>query len=205
MAREKMSRPRSSVPNRCCDDGPASAAEKSLLPGANGAITGAKIAMKTKMSATTSPATASGRRSSRRRMRRRPRARGLRTAMSWTALIASAPPGSYPRRWANNDAVSSGPPRHPDARVEVRVCDVDEQVDDHVPDGRDEDHALDQRIVALLHRLDRQAPEAGDHEDLLGDHRARDQRAELESHHRDDRQQAVAHRVADDRLPVAEP
>ena len=95
--------------------------------------------------------------------------------------------------------------RDADARVEQRVDDVDEQVDDDVARRRDEHDALDQRVVALVHGLDRQPAEAGDAEDRLRDDRTGDERAELEADQRRDRDQAVAERVPADDLPLAQP
>ena len=75
------------------------------------------------------------------------------------------------------------------------VGDVGEQVQ-HDVGGRGEQHdALHHRVVAVEHRIDDQLAEAGDREHLLGQHRARQQRAELERAERDDRDQRVAQRV----------
>jgi hypothetical protein len=86
-------------------------------------------------------------------------------------------------------------PRQPDPGVEERVHDVDQQVDQHVPDDRDQHDGLDDGVVPGQHRVHGQLAEPGDHEDLLGHHRAADQRAELEAEHRDHGRQAVAQRV----------
>src|SRR3954453_13357842 len=141
--------------------------------------------MSTNSVATTRPATAIGRRRRRVSMRRRERTRG---AMGTSTALMSG--------LASRDA---------DARVEHRVQEVDAEVDDDVRDRRDEDDPLDDRVVAREDRVERELPEARQHEDLLGDDRARDQEAELQAEDRHDRQQAVAQRVAADDLALAQP
>ena len=80
-------------------------------------------------------------------------------------------------------------------RIDDEVREVGEQVQ-HDVGGRGEQHdALHDRVVAVEHRVDDQLAEAGDREHLLGQHRARQQRAELERAERDDRHQRVAQRV----------
>ena len=59
--RENTSRPSSSVPNQCADDGGARMA-KFCASGLSGAISGAKIAITTQAPTTPRPARASGRR-----------------------------------------------------------------------------------------------------------------------------------------------
>src|SRR6266511_2529768 len=160
-----------------------------MVDGSCGATTGAKTAASTKVSATSRPTTASGMRRKRVRSSRRRRARGLSSSAGAvsTKLIASG-----------------GPTRDADARVQVRVEQVDGQVDDDVPGRRDEDDALEQRVVALVDRVDRQPPESGDAEDLLGDDGAGDQCAELQSDHRRQRDERIAQRVLADHRPLRE-
>src|SRR3954452_11143302 len=201
--RENTSRPRSSVPMMCALDGPCRTALKFVAAGSYGAMSGAKIAMRTNNVATQMPATASGRRPRRRSARRRVRTRGA-TATS-IALIASAPAGSRRRRRSRNDALSCLTSGDADARVEDRIQEVHREVDDDVADRRDQDDALDDRVVAREDGVERELAEAGQDEDLLGHHRAGDQQAELEAEDRHDRQEAVAQRVAADDLALAEP
>src|SRR4051794_29018258 len=145
--RENTSRPRSSVAMMCALDGACRTALKFVAAGSYGAMSGAKIAMRTNNVATQMPATASGRRPRRRSARRRVLTRGA-TATS-IALIASAPAGGRHRRRSSNDALSSRalPPEvatgdsradalscltsgDADARVEDRVQEVHREVDD---------------------------------------------------------------------------
>ncbi len=123
------------------------------------------------------------------------------------------PPPARPRRQRREPARARAPldeahsaaPADADARIEDRVDEVDGEVDDDVAGGGDEDDALDQRVVPLVDRVDRQPPEAGDDEDLLGDDGPRDQRAELQADHRRDRDQAVADGVDADDAPLRQP
>ena len=170
------------MPSRCSRDGRRGRVEVGRVRGRTARPTARRSPRARTSSATTRPATASGRRRNRRAAARRRRARGERTS-----------------RCGDVDVAHRGAPDDPDPRVEQRVDDVDEQVDDHVAGRRDEHDPLDQRVVALVDGVDRQPAEAGDAEDLLGDHRAGDQHAELEADHRRHRDQAVAERVhADD-------
>src|ERR1700721_451101 len=57
--RERMSRPSSSVPHRCCVDGDCKRVGKSMCAGSFGEIHGAQIAAKTKMETSTTPTAAS--------------------------------------------------------------------------------------------------------------------------------------------------
>src|SRR5689334_16868666 len=49
-----------------------------------------------------------------------------------------------------------------DARIEQRIAEIHEQVDDHVGAREDEHHALDDRIVAPQDRVHGQPPDARD-------------------------------------------
>ena len=69
---------------------------------------------------------------------------------------------------------------------------------------RDQHDALHDRVVAVEHRVDDQLAEAGDGEHLLGQHGARQQRAELQRAQRDDRRQRVAQRVLQDHDALAQ-
>ena len=70
-----------------------------------------------------------------------------------------------------------------------------DEVEEHVERGGDEDDALHDGVVAVEHAVDEELAEARDGEDLLGQHRAREQAAELDGAERDDRDQRVAQRV----------
>src|SRR6266404_3963611 len=58
--RERMSRPSSSVPQRCCDEGGCKRLGRSMCAGSWGAIQGAKRAQSTNTATNTTPAAASG-------------------------------------------------------------------------------------------------------------------------------------------------
>src|SRR6267142_557491 len=93
----------------------------------------------------------------------------------------------------------------PDARVEPRVAEIDQDVD------ADEDHRVEQHEilhdddVALDHRGDERTPEAGHAEGLLHRDRAAEDEAEQHAGDRDDRQERVGQRVAHHHEPLAEP
>ena len=61
------------------------------------------------------------------------------------------------------------------------IEEVDEQVAQDEADGDQQHDALHQRVVAREDRVDHQAADAGQREDVLGDDRAADQRAELQA------------------------
>src|SRR5688572_32318751 len=65
-----------------------------------------------------------------------------------------------------------------DARVEEHVADIDHQVHEDLHAGEDDDEALDDGVVALQDRVDREAPEARDVERGFGDDDAGDQQRE---------------------------
>src|SRR5581483_7626182 len=110
-------------------------------------------------------------------------ARGTRGHPGWTQGVQRAlQTGADSRRFS----------RDANAWVEERVDHVDEEVDDDVAGGGDEHDTLDRRVVACGNRVDREMAEAGDDEDHLGDHHARDERAELQADHGRDGDQAVA-------------
>ena len=92
-----------------------------------------------------------------------------------------------------------------DPRIEQPVGQIGEQVHQHVGDGDEQDAALHQRVVAEADRLDQQPADAGPREDRLGDDRAGQHRAELQADDRDDRNQAVAERVAHDGAQPRQP
>src|SRR5690349_1169095 len=68
-----------------------------------------------------------------------------------------------------------------DAWVKPGVEQVDDQIGEH--EDRDGEHhqGLGQRVVLVLHRLDEQSADAVEVEDLLGDHKAADQKCELDA------------------------
>ncbi len=84
----------------------------------------------------------------------------------------------------------------PDPRVDDRVRDVDEQVDEHEHDRDEEDAALEHRVVAVEDRVLQPRPDARPGEDRLGEHRAESSRPVWRPMIVDDRQQRVAQHVA---------
>src|ERR671921_170852 len=89
--------------------------------------------------------------------------------------------------------------------VEEGVDDVHQEV--HEDDGqrRDQDGALHDRQVALLDRVEGQAPDARDVEDGLREDRAAEQDAEVEAEDGDDRGDRGAQAVLEHDLPLVEP
>src|SRR5438093_9162854 len=63
-------------------------------------------------------------------------------------------------------------------RVEQHVRKVDQQIDQHVDRGKNQDHALNDGIVAAQDRIDGEASDAGQREHRLGDDRAADQQCD---------------------------
>src|SRR5262249_51310679 len=84
----------------------------------------------------------------------------------------------------------------PDARVDPRVDQVDQEVGDHEERADEQDGPLDERVVPLEDAPQEESPDAGQREDLLGDDHAAQQVADLDARHRDERDQAVLERVA---------
>ena len=68
----------------------------------------------------------------------------------------------------------------PDARIEHRVEQVDDQIDQHVERRDQHHHALDQREVVARNALHEQLADAVQVEHLLGDDEAADQEGEFE-------------------------
>src|SRR3954466_1823769 len=75
----------------------------------------------------------------------------------------------------------------PHTRVEERVDDVDDQVEEDDEEGAHEDRPLDGRQVALLDGVEGEAADAGDVEDGLGENSPAEQDPEVEAEDRDDR------------------
>src|SRR5581483_7163444 len=68
-----------------------------------------------------------------------------------------------------------------DARVNQRVDQIDEKVDEDENERSEHDEALDHRIVALADRLDKELADAVEIENLLGHHEPAHQERELEA------------------------
>src|SRR5919108_5846419 len=93
----------------------------------------------------------------------------------------------------------------PDPRVDHRVEEVDQQVDEDEGRGHDQHAAADERVVARVDRLDGEAAEPRPGEDRFGEDRPAEEEAELQPDDRQDRDERVAERVDDDDPPVGEP
>src|SRR5438105_6031124 len=125
---------------------------------------------------TISPKTAPLRRASRRSARRvgvSIRA-SRRSAVNAGEYVASAI--STPQPWIDED-----------------VKDIGDEIERDVCGGSYQNDSLHDRIVAIEHRVDDELAETRNCEDLLGQHRPREQRAELERAERDHRGERVAH------------
>src|SRR6266849_4746873 len=56
----------------------------------------------------------------------------------------------------------------PDARVEQRIAQIDQQIDQHIGGRENQDDALDDRVVAAQDGIDREPSEAGYRKHRLG-------------------------------------
>src|SRR5919197_1539268 len=189
MMRERMSRPKLSVPSRCSGPGGSRKSAKLVATGLYGAMTPAKSAARTITMMSTAPAVPSGRRRMKSRTNRANRRRPvsaryrLRATSSASRVIAVI-------RLARSSV--------PDPGVEHDVEHVHDEVDED-EDHREQQHQrLDQRVVTVSDRLDEELAEPVEVEDLLGHDEPADEERELERDDRDDREQRVAQRVPDD-------
>src|SRR5919199_6078181 len=81
--------------------------------------------------------------------------------------------------------VSAARPGQADARVEIRVGDVDDQVGEQEQEHRQEHDGLDGRVIAGAQRLESQTTDAGPRKDKLDDEGAFENGAKLEAQQRD--------------------
>src|SRR6202521_5304012 len=89
----------------------------------------------------------------------------------------------------------SGRPSVTDPRVDDRISDVGQEVEQHSQSGDQHDHPEYDRVVAVQGGLEREQPHARPAEDALGDDGATDELRCLQSHQRDDGKDCVAQRV----------
>src|SRR5262245_25380578 len=115
--RERPSRPRSSVPKGCASDGALRIWLQSVRVGSLGAIHGAPRAITTNSATMAAPTTAAGRRRPTSHARRQRPAGGAAAADTGSGIVAVL------------SAIGRAPDA--DARIEYRVGDVYQQVDDH--------------------------------------------------------------------------
>src|SRR5262245_34715214 len=184
ISRLKTSRPSTSVPSRylalppSCHAGGESLSGSDCSVGEWGAMSGARSATST--STTMIKNETHGR-----------RARALSGRDSVEASGAApklAPIGSLTR------AISG----EPDPRVEVGIEDVQAQVDAEHDDGLQQEHRLEQRVVAEDDRLVGKPPDARPREHGLRDDRAGDEQREVDPEQRGHRNQRVAQTVFPD-------
>src|SRR5713226_9124723 len=183
MRRLRMSRPTSSVPSRCADDG-AALISPDCFVGSYGATSGATTA--TRMTSTTNARPVMATRSLRNRRHS--------SRQGPAACDSSTGPVSERRAPSSMMAVVSGPgpsvlltwpaSLETHLRVQERVHDVDEQVHHDEGQREDEDHALDHGQVLLHDRVQGVLAEAVDGEDALHDERAAEQVRDLDSQDR---------------------
>src|SRR6266571_2543288 len=145
MTREKMSRPNSSVPKRCARDGASSWLVNACSTGSNGASTGAKTAAVTTPATIAAPATKLLCANSRRHERAAKR-RGVRRTTVPAVAISLVP----------------------DARIQIDVEHVDEQVGHDKDRRRDEHHPLHHGVVPRQHAGDGQPPQPRQRKDGFG-------------------------------------
>src|SRR5213596_1444656 len=162
-------------------------------------ISGASTPPTVVMASNARPTTVARRRTRRtsQRARRRTGSAGLGSART---LMAGR---DEPRRGANRavkwlSLIS-------DPRIEHDVREIHREIDEHVNAGDADDDALDDGIVAPQHRRDDQAPQAGNVEDLLDDHRAGNQDRERDADDGHGRDHRVLERVLVDDGTLAQP
>ncbi len=84
---------------------------------------------------------------------------------------------------------------HSDPRIDQSVGQVDSEVDQHVEAGENQDHALDDGIVALGNGVHHEPAHAGDVEHRLGDDDATDQQCDADADDGQDRHASIPERV----------
>src|SRR3989442_276649 len=85
-------------------------------------------------------------------------------------------------------------------RIEQHVRKIDRQIDQHVDRGKNQDHALDDGIVAAQDGVDGEAADAGQREHCLGDNGAADQQCDAHADDRHHGNRGVLERMADQHL-----
>src|SRR5882724_1971904 len=167
MSRERTSRPKASVPRGWALAGGLSMAPKSVATGSYGDSSGAKIAVRS-ITTITAPPTAP---------------RGRRRQNSRTAPIQPRSPATGSAISPTAGTFSAITLPVPDARVDPRVDHVHAEVHDDEEAGHDHHQRLHQGVVAVLHRLDEEEPQAVEIEHLLRHHQPAEQEGELQPHH----------------------
>src|SRR6266545_2288972 len=211
MTRLSMSRPSWSVPSGWARLGLWKVMAWSLSVGLWGARTSAKAATKRRTRTIIRPKTAV----LLRRRRRRVCARGK---SSRTALRGGSTNSVTTGIWrtaASPTARCSTPGNPPvsamtlsgavaDARIEERVREVDDEVDDDEGEGREQDEALDLLVVAREDGVDAEGAEAGDGEQGLDHDGATDEEPDLQAHHGHRGNERVLERVLQHDAPLTQ-
>src|SRR5256885_8984745 len=96
------------------------------------------------------------------------------------------------------------PSAEPDARIEIRVEDVHDQVRQDVADGEEEHHALDDEEIPAEDGVDHQPADTGQGKERLGDDGVAEEAADLESDHGDDGDERVLEGVLGNDHSLAE-
>src|SRR4051794_223274 len=123
--------------------------------------------------------------------------RGVRTlALTNRSSLAFQTPGARVMD-PDRDSATSLSPSEFDARIQPGVGDIDDDVDEQITNGCHQDRSLDQWKIAPFDCVDGELPDSLPGEDGFSDHRAAQQRAELQANDGNDRNQRVAQPVGD--------
>src|SRR5262245_36008395 len=185
--RESTSRPRSSVPNTKPGSDPARPrggnvpAKRSCASGSCGAISGANNASTSKSKMNPPPKTTFG-------------------------CASSAPTSLRPTFRCREPCASASWSRRASAMAKFRVegCDhdVNQQIDQNKERSEDQHQPLNERKIAIDHGVDSHRTDARISEDALYDHRAADQKCELNAGESKRRADRVAKRLAGDQAQL---
>src|SRR5271157_643291 len=176
MMRDSRSRPNWSVPSQCVQLGASVIDAKSFAVGLYGAISSADRPVTAMINTSIAPNAPSGSRRQKCSVAcQNERCRSMTSsAMTGTCTVEMD--------------MARSPSGEPDARIEPRIHQIDDQVAEH-EDGDGEHHqGLGQRVILVLHRLHEQPADAVQVEYLLGHDKAADQEGELDADHGDNRQ-----------------
>src|SRR3990170_505171 len=154
--RVNRSRPRTSVPSQWRRLGGWSPSPGFITSGSYGVSSGATTAASTSATRITPPTVA-------------PRERRSLRNTSRQGERAARPP-------------TAGGSLEADAGIEVRIREVNQQVDDDVDHGDEQHCTLHEREVLVRNRVDEQLADAGPREHRLGNHSPGQQRTELQPH-----------------------
>src|SRR5919201_3194510 len=175
MTRLNTSRPTLSVPSQCARPGRARLLPRFCASGSYGASSGAASAMTMAASSTAAPNGAS------------------------RARVARRSASQRRSRTVTASRVTSARSANPDSGIDPAIQQVDEQIAHDEAERDQQDHALDERIVAREDRVDDEPSHARQREDVFRDDGTADQRAELKPEHgHDGDQRILQHMTADD-------